>query len=486
MKILTVDDDLLIQKIIHRELEPSGYQIISAMNGKEGLEKLSSVPDIDLMTLDVEMPVMDGFGVLSNMNNAEILSKLEPLRNANIPVILVTSNDTKKVRDKGFKLGAANFVVKPFSSGELLQAVNKILKPNDLFRELNVLVVDDSKILRKFIVSSIMELGVTIYEADDGTTALNLIKKLKGDIDLILTDLNMKRMNGNELCWKIRNTLKMRDMPIIFLSSNEDRNKILEIFKIGATDYLSKPFFKEELLARMFVHLERCKMSKYSTTTVSELKDLKRFKVSISAILSQDLRSPLHNMIDSSKKLLKKNDQHFKDTLNNITSLSQALLYKINDMYALLDKYSQKPSKISALKTNSRTILIAEAKKVDTMLLTNLLKDYQCNVKISDNAALTVMAVEQSFENDPFNIIFLDMDSALINAATTLLKIKQLIKENQTNFTPVIIAMSEHQSSAIFEKSITSSINEILPKPIKRSQLRKIMEKYLGNNNDEN
>lgn len=96
------------------------------------------------------------------------------------------------------------------------------------------------------------------------------------------------------------------------------------------------------------------------------------------------------------------------------------------------------------------------------------------------------MAVEQSFENDPFNIIFLDMDSALINAATTLLKIKQLIKENQTNFTPVIIAMSEHQSSAIFEKSITSSINEILPKPIKRSQLRKIMEKYLGNNNDEN
>jgi len=484
MKILTVDDDLLIRKIIRRELEPAGFQIISASNGKEGLDKLCSISNIDLVTLDVEMPVMDGFGVLSNMNKSEVIEQLERVNNANVPVILVTSNDTKRIRDRGFTLGAANFVVKPFTRGELLQAVNKILKPNDFLKDLCVLVVDDSKTLRKFIVSSIMELGVTIYEADDGKTALALVKKLREDIDLILTDLNMKQMNGDELCRNIRNDLGMKDIPIIFLSSNEDRNKILELFKAGATDYLTKPFFKEELLARMYVHLERRKMSKHNCTTISELKSMKRFKVALSAILTQDLRSPIDKIIETSKDLKNKNEpcHNYSKAIDNISSLSQALLYKINDIYQLLDKYSKvPPKKKSTIQRNSsKTVLIAEANKVDTILLSDLLKDHPCTVKISDNAALTVMAIEQSLENDPFDLVFLDMDSALINATTTLLKIKQIVKESQIDLPPVIIAMSENKSAAIFEKSISSSINDILPKPIKRSQLNKIMEKYIG------
>ncbi|MBF0449802.1 MAG: response regulator [Candidatus Magnetomorum sp.] len=483
MKILTVDDDSLIRKIIRRELEPAGYQLFDAVHGKEGLEKLFTIPDIDLITLDVEMPVMGGFDVLSNLNTPESIAQLKLVNNTNVPVILVTSNDTKKVRDKGFKLGAANFVVKPFSRGELLHAVNKILKPKDLLKDLSVLVVDDSITLRKFIVSSIMELGVTIYEADDGTTAFDLVKELRNDIDLVLSDLHMKRMNGDDLCRKIRNELGIKDMPIIFLSSNEDRNKILELFKIGATDYLSKPFFKEELLARMYVHLEHRKMNKNRIKIVSELKAMKRFKVAIASLFSQDLRPPVQTIIDSAKHVLKSKDHgdDFNKTINNITSLSQALLYKINDIYSILDQYA-KTSAAQSISTdihNTKTILIAEAKKVDTILLSNLLKDYPCTIKTSDNAALTIMAVQQSFEKKPFDVIFIDMDSMLINGLTTMMKIQQLIQNDQPKPKPVIIAMTENNSTAILDSSCASSIHEVIPKPIKRLQLKTIMGKYL-------
>lgn len=483
MKILTVDDDFLIRKIIRRELEPAGYQIFEATNGKEGLEKMCDIQGIDLITLDIEMPVMDGFDVLSQLNKPEIHSKLENTNNENVPIILVTSNDTKKVRDTGFSLGAANFVVKPFAKGELLNAVNKILNPNDFLKDLSVLVTDDSKTLRKFIVSSIMELGVTIYEADDGTTALDLLKNKGIEIDLVLTDLNMKRMNGDELCRKIRNELGIKDIPVIFLSSNEDRNKQLELFKIGATDSISKPFFKEELLARMYVHLEHRKMNKMRMKTISDLKAMKRFKDSISSLLSQNLRPPLQSIIDSAKIVIdndyKGNDLH--EVMNHISSSSQAILYKVNNIYNELNHFDQDSStqSTSIKKQIVKSILVAEAKKMDTLLLSMLLKDHKCKISTADNARKAINAVQKSFEKELFHIIFLDMDSTEINGMTTYKIIQQLIQENSPNIQPVIIAVAKNFSTALKEKCQTFGIKEMITKPIKRLQLKAVMEKYI-------
>jgi CheY-like chemotaxis protein len=67
----------------------------------------------------------------------------------------------------------------------------------------------------------------------------------------------MPRLGGDALCLKIRRELNLPNLPVIFLSANEDRATILALFKIGATDYISKPFMQEELMARLKVHLER-------------------------------------------------------------------------------------------------------------------------------------------------------------------------------------------------------------------------------------
>jgi CheY-like chemotaxis protein len=483
MKILTVDDDALIRKIIRKELEPSGYEIVEAKNGKEGLEKLCSVKNIALVTLDIEMPVMNGFEVLSCIQNQEYASKLELTNNTEVPVILVTANDTKKVRDKGFNLGASNFVVKPFSKGELLSAVNKILKPNDYFKDLSVLIVDDSKTTRKFIVSSIRELGITIYEADDGETAFNLLKKLNNQIDLIISDLNMKRMDGDELCRLVRSKLGYKNIPFIFLSANEDRNVILKLFKSGATDYISKPFFKEELLARMNVHLAHRKMHKLQIQTISELKAMKRLKTIVNSLFTKDLRPLLQSIIDSAKHVTHHDSEskNLDSIIKNISSSSQALLYKVNNIYDELDRTigTKVILNKSKSKSNKLNILIAEAKKMDSLLLTKLLQDYyNCSIVNTENVVQTIEAVQNSIENASIDIMFVDIDSPEINAITTLKTIKLMFEEHQLINNMIIVAMTNSLTDSVKHTCEISGILDIMLKPIKRLQLKSIMNKY--------
>jgi len=480
MKVLTVDDDALIRKIIRKELEPAGYQIYEAVNGKDGLSKLSSISNIDLVTLDVEMPVMDGFDVLVQLNEQDFVEKLESVNNANVPVILVTANDTKKVRDKGFHLGSSNFVVKPFGKGELANVVNKILRPNEFFKDLNVMITDDSKTTRQFIVSSIREFGVTIYEADDGISAYELLKKLGDDIDLIISDLNMKRMDGDELCRNVRNKLGMKDVPFIFLSANENRNKILELFKIGATDYIRKPFFKEELLARMQVHLANSKMNKVQTQSISELKAMKRMKSLVTSLFNQDLRPLLQTIVDSGKQLSQASFQieTLPDIANNITSSSQALLYKVNQIYTEIDKIVKEPSAKNKLQNVQKTIMVAEGKKMDMMLLSRLLKDFDCPVETTNTAAQTVEVVQKRIENGSLGLIFLDIDSTEINGITTFAQINRMVDECQYSKKVIVVAMVNVLTASIRHTCKVVGIHEILTKPIKRLQVQTILDKY--------
>jgi len=482
MKILIVDDDSLIRKIIRKELEPAGFEIIEAHDGKEGLEKLSTVKNIDLVTLDMEMPVMNGFEVLSWLQKKEFSSRLEFANNTDVPVILVTANDTRKVRDKGFNLGASNFVVKPFSKGELLNAVNKILKPNDYFQDLCVLIVDDSKTTRKFIVSSIRELGVTIYEADDGETAYSLLKKLKNQIDLIISDLNMKRMDGDELCRNVRTKLGLTNLPFIFLSANEDRNVILQLFKVGATDYISKPFIKEELLARMNVHLAHRKMNKMQIQTISELKAMKRLKSVVTSLFTKDLRPLLQSIIDSAKHVAHQDykSNNLDSIIKNISSSSQALLYKINHIYDELDRTigAKVISRKGTHSNNQRKVLIAESKKMDSLLLSKLIQNFNCTIEIATNVMQTIEAVQASLNDVPIDMIFIDIDEPEINAITTLKTIKQMFEEHQKIDKTIIVAMTKTLSESVKHTCEISGIVDILVKPIKRLQLKSVMDKH--------
>lgn len=115
-----------------------------------------------------------------------------------------------------------------------------------------ILIVDDEKEIRDLIEIYLKGEGYNTVKAVDGEEALEILKR--EEIDLIILDIMMPKLNGIEACMKIR---EEREMPIIMLSAkSEDTDKILGL-NMGADDYLTKPFNPLELVARVKSQLRR-------------------------------------------------------------------------------------------------------------------------------------------------------------------------------------------------------------------------------------
>jgi two-component system cell cycle response regulator len=252
--ILIVDDSATIRTIIARELEEEGYTVLTAESGMEALvmiEWMSKKPD--LITLDIDMPVMNGFEVCERL--LEKSKESGDHLHVDIPVIFVSARDTLESRRRGFQLGVTVFVSKPFQPHDLAKIVNNILSPPALFAGMTALVIDDSSSVRRIIQMILMRIGVTVLAASNGLEAIQIIENFSGTLDLILTDYMMPEMCGDEVCKLVRQKPKLDQVPILVVSAFSEKELVLSFFKAGVTDYLYKPFIEEELIARVEIHL---------------------------------------------------------------------------------------------------------------------------------------------------------------------------------------------------------------------------------------
>lgn len=122
LKILVCDDERHIVRLIQVNLERHGYTVVTAYDGKEGLEKARAEKP-DLMVLDVMMPYMDGFEVLKTL-------KREP-DTENLPVIMLTAKAQDKDVFEGYHYGADMYLTKPFNPMELIAFVKRIAQGAD-------------------------------------------------------------------------------------------------------------------------------------------------------------------------------------------------------------------------------------------------------------------------------------------------------------------------------------------------------------------
>jgi two-component system, OmpR family, alkaline phosphatase synthesis response regulator PhoP len=121
-KILAVDDEKHIVRLVQVNLERQGYEVITASDGKEALEKVASEHP-DLLVLDVMMPYMDGFEVLQNLRrNPETRE---------IPVIMLTAKAQDADVFRGWQSGVDCYLTKPFNPMELITFVKRIFKSLD-------------------------------------------------------------------------------------------------------------------------------------------------------------------------------------------------------------------------------------------------------------------------------------------------------------------------------------------------------------------
>lgn len=134
MKILVVDDELLIRSVIKEYLVLEGYEVDEACNGEEAVSLVSS-NDYSLMIMDIMMPHMDGFQACREIKKIK-----------DIPCIMLSARSEEYDKLNGFELGIDDYVTKPFSPKELMARVKAILKrvsPEDSSFKFGDLIIDD-------------------------------------------------------------------------------------------------------------------------------------------------------------------------------------------------------------------------------------------------------------------------------------------------------------------------------------------------------
>lgn len=114
-----------------------------------------------------------------------------------------------------------------------------------------VLIIEDDNDLQSYLKELLLDHGYQTIEASDGVKALQIIEQRQPD--LVILDLGLPKLSGESVCNEIRK--KHPDLPIIILTAKNDINDVVRGFKLGADDYLTKPFKGEELLARMKARL---------------------------------------------------------------------------------------------------------------------------------------------------------------------------------------------------------------------------------------
>ncbi len=211
--VLVVDDDMAARDLLKRFLNKEGFHVECATNGAEALSMVKQVKP-SVITLDVMMPGMDGWSVLSKLKD-------DPATE-DIPVVMLTIVDDKNF---GHALGATEYLTKPVDRERLVAVIGKL---RQACQPGQVLVVDDEPDVRDMLSRTMEKQGWATVTAGDGQEALDAVTARKPD--LILLDLMMPRMDGFEFVSILRKKPEWRAIPIIIITAKsltaEDRQML--------------------------------------------------------------------------------------------------------------------------------------------------------------------------------------------------------------------------------------------------------------------
>jgi signal transduction histidine kinase/CheY-like chemotaxis protein len=202
--VLVIDDDLHARDLFSRVLTRNGWNVVTAASGSEGLVKAFEVKP-DLITLDVLLPDMDGWAILTQLKNDEELM--------HTPVVMVSVLHEENL---AYSLGASEFISKPVDPGRL-RTVLETYKQRG--KEGVVLVVEDEAPIREMIARQVRRLGWEAQEAADGAEALTHMRRHKPA--LVLLDLVMPVVDGFEFCRIVKADPALQDIPIVVLTALE-------------------------------------------------------------------------------------------------------------------------------------------------------------------------------------------------------------------------------------------------------------------------
>lgn len=295
-RVLVVDDILPNVKLLEAKLTSEYYNVITAMSGKEALEKVKSERP-DLVLLDIMMPEMDGFEVCK-------IIKSDP-ETAHIPIVMVTALTDAQDRVRGLEAGADDFLSKPINDLALMARVSSLVRLKmsmDEWRmrentasqlgvvnqatsvmdqsaeDARILIIEDKEFERRKIAETLDKDRHAITETQSGLEAMELSGKQ--ELDTIIVSLNLEHEDGLRLCSHLKSNEKTRNVPILMVGDEADMQRVAHGLEIGAHDYILRPIDRNELLARVRTQVRRKRFQQSLRTT---------YEISLSAALTDSL-----------------------------------------------------------------------------------------------------------------------------------------------------------------------------------------------------
>jgi signal transduction histidine kinase/CheY-like chemotaxis protein len=210
--VLMIDDDPVIQDLMRSFLTREGYTVAVADSGPAGLV-LARERKPDVITLDIAMPGMDGWSVLSELKNDPELSET--------PVIILTMMDNKTL---GYALGATEYLMKPIDR----ERMSAVLRKYSRLKHEPILVVEDDSSTRDLLRSVLTKDGWSVQTAENGRDALEKVKKVIPG--LVVLDLMMPEMDGFTFLEEFRKLPAAGKVPVVVLTAKdltgEDRKRL--------------------------------------------------------------------------------------------------------------------------------------------------------------------------------------------------------------------------------------------------------------------
>jgi CheY-like chemotaxis protein/signal transduction histidine kinase len=241
-RLLIVEDDAAQRVTTRHKLRPLGLTIDEAADGQRALDLLAR-HTYDLVLLDLNMPVLDGYQVAQKIRQGQVPA------NRYVRIVAHTSEPAHLARVKTQRAGMDVFVNKPCAQLQLVQALQKALErrlPSAASgaRPLagrRIVLADDSRYNRRAVAAYLQEAGAEVLEAEHGTAVLDLLAAGCA-VDLVILDLNMPGLSGHDTARAIRaGDAAWADLPLVALTAHSDTPTVEASRKAGMDGFLVKP-----------------------------------------------------------------------------------------------------------------------------------------------------------------------------------------------------------------------------------------------------
>ncbi|MFQ5605787.1 MAG: response regulator, partial [bacterium] len=237
--ILLVEDNLDNQRLAEKILQNAGYLVDIAENGAAAVEAVKKFY-YDLILMDIQMPVMDGFEATKKIRDLEKQVEID-----RIPIVALTAHAMQGYREKCLENNLDDYLTKPIKKKVLLAMLKKWIDSRS-----TILVADDSEdnryLIQLFLKKSPQ---YKLLFAQNGQEALNLFEKRT--ISLVLMDMEMPVLNGVEATRLIKKLKKGQRVPVLALTAHQETKKLQELVEAGCADYLVKPLRKKAFLEKL-------------------------------------------------------------------------------------------------------------------------------------------------------------------------------------------------------------------------------------------